>query len=127
MTTIETLSVVVGAVAVALAFAVFAWARAGRRAVRPSVAPARERELESLQRIAAELAHTSDVEGVARALLDEIGALFDVSFAALTFVSDDAREASGFLARSRGKDVAWWSEMRIDLQDRKSTRLNSSH
>ena len=33
-------------------------------------APERERELESLRRIAAELARTHDVEGVARALLD---------------------------------------------------------
>src|SRR5207248_8071251 len=59
--------------------------------------------------------HTSDVEGVARALLDEIGSLFDVGFAALTFVSEDADEATGFLARARGKDVGWWSELRLDL------------
>ncbi|MEN3343145.1 MAG: hypothetical protein V7644_2549 [Actinomycetota bacterium] len=75
----------------------------------------RERELQSLRRIADELARTLDVEGVARTLLDEIGSLFRVSFVALTFVSDDAREASGFLARSNGRDVDWWRDVRVDL------------
>src|SRR5205823_6983884 len=72
-------------------------------------------EARGRRRIAAELARTSDVEGVARALLDEIGSLFDVGFVALTFVSDDAREASGFLARSQGKDVSWWRDVHLDL------------
>ena len=75
----------------------------------------RERELESLRRIAAELARTSDVEGVARALLDEIASLFSVGFVALAFVSEDGREASGFLARANGKDVGWWPDVRVDL------------
>jgi PAS domain S-box-containing protein len=79
-------------------------------------APERERELESLRRIAAELARTHDVEGVARALLDEIGDLFRVGFVALTFVSDDGHEASGYLARSDGKDLPWWREIRLDLE-----------
>ena len=59
------------------------------------------REFESVSRVADELARTADVEGVARTLLDEIAELFDVGFAALTFVSDDGREAAGYLARSR--------------------------
>src|SRR5436190_20799660 len=74
------------------------------------------RELESVSRVADELARSTDVEGVARTLLDELAALFDVGFVALTFVSDDAREAMGYLARSRGKDVDWWRELRIDLE-----------
>jgi PAS domain S-box-containing protein len=73
------------------------------------------RELESLRRIAAELARTRDVEGVARALLDEVGALFDVGFVGLTFVSDDGREASGYLARAHGGDVNWWRNIHLDL------------
>jgi PAS domain S-box-containing protein len=81
----------------------------------PAIEPQRDRELESLRRIAAELARTSDVEGVARALLDEIGGLFGVGFAALTFVSEDAKEASGFLARTEKRDVSWWPDVRVDL------------
>jgi PAS domain S-box-containing protein len=73
------------------------------------------KELASVSRVAGQLARTADVEGVARTLLDEIASLFDVSFVALTFVSDDASEAVGYLARSRGKDVDWWREIRLDL------------
>jgi PAS domain S-box-containing protein len=75
----------------------------------------REREVESLRRIAGEFARTPDVEGVVRALLDEIGALFRVGFAALAFISDDGSEASGFIARSEGRDVDWWRDVHLDL------------
>jgi len=73
------------------------------------------KELESVSRVAGELAHTADVEGVARTLLDEIASLFGVPFAGLTFVSDDGSEAVGYLARSHGADVDWWRELRLDL------------
>ncbi|HVS84667.1 MAG TPA: GAF domain-containing protein [Gaiellaceae bacterium] len=74
------------------------------------------RELGSLRRIASELTRTVDVEGVVRTLLDELGELFGVGFVALTFVSDDGGEATGFLARSNGEDVPWWNEIRLDLR-----------
>src|SRR5436190_7688442 len=74
------------------------------------------KEFESVSRVADELARTADVEGVARTLLDELTELFDLGFAALTFVSDDAREASGYLARSGGQDVDWWRELKLDLE-----------
>ena len=75
----------------------------------------RARELDSLHRVAGELARTPDVEGVVRALLDEIGTLFGVGFAALTFVSADGREATGYLARSNRRDLEWWRDVRLDL------------
>ncbi len=75
----------------------------------------RERELVSLRRIASDLARAGDVEAVVRTLLDEIASLFEVGFVALTFVSEDGREASGFLARSHGEDVDWWRDVRVDL------------
>ncbi len=75
------------------------------------------RELESVGRVAERAVRAPrDVEGVARTLLDELAALFDVGFVALTFISDDGREASGFLARSRGRDLDWWREVRLDLE-----------
>ena len=52
---------------------------------------------------------------MARTLLDEIAAMFGVSFAGLTFVSDDGSQAVGYLARSGGEDVDWWRELRLDL------------
>src|SRR5581483_6531890 len=109
----ESVGVVAAALVVGLAVGMLVRrSRVGRAG---TVSPERERELESLRRIAAELARTSDVEGVARALLDEIAVLFGVGFVALTFVSDDGREASGFLARAGGKDVPWWPDLRLDL------------
>jgi PAS domain S-box-containing protein len=78
------------------------------------------REFESVSRVAQELTRSADVERVARTLLDELATLFDVGFAGLAFVSDDAREASGYLARSDGQDVDWWREMRLDLEQEPS-------
>jgi PAS domain S-box-containing protein len=78
------------------------------------------KEFESVSRVASEFARTADVEGVARTLLDEIAAMAGVSFAGLTFVSDEGSEAVGYLARSRGKDVDWWRELRLDLANEPS-------
>src|SRR5436309_6905646 len=111
----ESVLVVLGALLLGLAAGYLVRTRASRRAIAQAGSPERARELESLRRIAAELARTSDVEGVARALLDEIAALFRVGFVALTFVSADGREASGYLARAGSKDVVWWHEVRLDL------------
>jgi len=78
------------------------------------------KEFESVSRVASELARTADVEGVARTLLDEIAAMAGVSFAGLTFVSEDGSEAVGYLARSRGKDADWWRELRLDIANEPS-------
>ncbi|MHB8471036.1 MAG: GAF domain-containing protein, partial [Gaiellaceae bacterium] len=110
----ETVVAVVAVLAVGLVAVVAARTRPGRR--RPAAGAGPDRELESLRRIATELARTSDVEGVVRALLDEIGQLFDVGFVGLVFISDDGSEASGFIARARGADVRWWSDVRVDLE-----------
>ncbi len=109
----ESVAVVVGALAVGLLLG--GLAKAWRRGPVPPDQRERGRELESLRRISAELSRTSDVESVARALLDEIASLFGVGFVALTFVSENGQEASGFLARSDGRDVAWWRDVRVDL------------
>ncbi|MDX6468555.1 MAG: hypothetical protein QOF75_358 [Gaiellaceae bacterium] len=112
-------SVVVVLGALAAGFLVGLAARRRRRqgpAAAPGPARGRGRELESLRRIAGELARTPDVEGVARTLLDEIASLFEVAFVALAFVSDDAAEASGYLARSAGRDLDWWRDVRVDLE-----------
>jgi GAF domain-containing protein len=113
----ESAVVVLGALVVGL-LAGLALRHRPRKAQRAIAAGSqgRERELESLRRIAGELARTPDVEGVVRALLDEIGSLFDVGFAALTFVSQDGDEAAGYLARSHGRDLDWWRDVHLDLE-----------
>src|SRR5437899_1131513 len=98
--------------AVALLRAILRRAGAARHGGRATTA----REFESVSRVADELARSREVEGVARTLLDELGELFGVGFAALTFVSDDGRTASGYLARSEGQDVDWWRGLWLDLE-----------
>src|SRR5262245_38418627 len=82
----------------------------------PAESVTRDRELESLARVSAEFARTHDPEVVARTFLDEIGSLFRAEFTALTLVSEDGREAGGFLARSGRSDVDWWRDVRLDLE-----------
>src|SRR4051812_7995817 len=112
----ESVGVVLGALALGLLVGFIVRARSSR--ADPSAGPRarlQERELASLRRIASDLARAGDVEAVVRTLLDEIAALFEVGFVALTFVSDDGREASGFLARSHGDDIGWGGGMRGGL------------
>ncbi|MGZ4332815.1 MAG: hypothetical protein ACXVRJ_00875 [Gaiellaceae bacterium] len=104
------------AAAVVLLRAILRRGQAARRGRRAPTA----REFESVSRVADELARSGEVEGVARTLLDELGELFGVGFVALTFVSDDGRTASGYLARSEGEDVDWWRGLRLDLENEPS-------
>jgi PAS domain S-box-containing protein len=76
----------------------------------------RDRELEALSLISNALARTTDTESVARVLLDQVGELFGVGFAALALVDVEGREARGLVARGEGADVEWWRSMRLDLQ-----------
>jgi GAF domain-containing protein len=106
----ESVAAAVGALLVGLVIGTALLTRRSRRVIRESA-----RERESLGRIALALARIPDVEGVARVLLDEICTYFDADFAALTFVSEDGTEGTGFLARSRGADLDWWREVHLDL------------
>src|SRR2546423_2705141 len=76
----------------------------------------RDRELEAVSTISNALARTHDAEAAGRILLDQVGSLFGVEFTALALVSEDAREATGFLARRDGEDLDWWREVRLDLE-----------
>jgi PAS domain S-box-containing protein len=111
----ESVVAVLGALAIGVIVGAAVRSRPGTARTAVAERRAREREVESLRRIAGELARTPDVEGVVRALLDEIAALFRVGFVALSFISDDAAEASGFIARLDGRDLDWWSEVHLNL------------
>ena len=117
-------AVVVGALLVGLLVGTALQLRSTRRQ-RAAITES-ERERASLRRVAAELARTPDIEGVARALLDEIGGLFGVDFAALSFISEDGREASGYLARSDGEDLEWWRDVHTDLEREPSGIANAA-
>jgi PAS domain S-box-containing protein len=121
----QSLAAVVGALLVGLVVGTALRIRSARR--QSAAMAVSERERTSLRRVAAELSRTSDVEGVVRALLDEIGGLLGVDFVALSFVSDDGEEASGYLARSHAADVAWWPGVRIDLSREMSGIATAVH
>ncbi len=76
----------------------------------------RDRELEAVSRLSSALTRTDDAEEVARIFLDEVAGFFGIGFAALAVVSDDGREARGYLARRHGADWAWWQDVRFDLE-----------
>jgi PAS domain S-box-containing protein len=117
----ESVGVVVAALLLGLAGGLLWRARAERRRRAPAAeGRLHERELATLRRIASDLARAGDVEAVVRTLLDEIAGLFEVGFVALTFVSEEGNEASGYLARARGADVDWWRDVRVDLHNEPS-------
>src|SRR3981081_128563 len=90
----ESVAVLVAALALGLVLGLATRARSTRGRPETAIAPERERAMETVRRLAAELARMSDAEVVARVLLDEIAALFSVGCVGLAFVSEDAREAS---------------------------------
>src|SRR5436305_390143 len=53
---------------------------------------------------------------LAAAYLETVADLFDAAFAGLSLVSEDNRQASGFLARFNGEDAGWWQEVQFDLE-----------
>lgn len=79
-------------------------------------ASSRERELRSIEAIAAALSRAGDAESVARVLLDEIASLFSVEFVGLALVDEDLNEAQGLLARRDGRDFDYWRGLRLDLR-----------
>jgi PAS domain S-box-containing protein len=74
-----------------------------------------DRELSVVTDLSAALVAAETVEDVARTLIDRALALVEVEFGALTLISDDQSEGFGLLARRRGKDLAWFREVRYDL------------
>src|SRR4051812_47571088 len=76
----------------------------------------RDRELDATAALSNTLARTHEAEGVARAFLETVADLFDAAFAGLSLVSEDNRQASGFLARFNGEDADWWQEIQFDLE-----------
>jgi PAS domain S-box-containing protein len=75
---------------------------------------------------AAGLARAPDASSVARTLLDEVVALLGVEFAAVALISEDRKEATGFVARSNGSDLDWWRSVRIDLEHEPSAIASSA-
>jgi PAS domain S-box-containing protein len=102
-----------------------------------ATAPARARQAEALgtrrnvqlqaaSRLSIAFTKTDDVEEMARILLDELAALFELDFVGLSLVGEDGHEARGVLARANGEDVAWWRDVCVDL-DREPSGIASAY
>jgi two-component system, OmpR family, phosphate regulon sensor histidine kinase PhoR len=80
----------------------------------------RGRELDAVAAISDALARTTDPEAAGRVLLDEVGSVLNLEFTALALIDEEAGQATGLLARSEGRDVAWWRDVRLDLRSEPS-------
>src|SRR5437764_9969722 len=85
-----------------------------------ATASAHDRRLQPIAAISASLTRARDLETAARPLVEQVQALLDVEFAAVTVVDPDATEATGVLARQGDQDADWWREVRLDLRDEPS-------
>jgi PAS domain S-box-containing protein len=66
------------------------------------------------------MAGSDDPEAIARELLERVEALVSVELACLFLVDDESRSASGLLGRSGGRELDWFRDVRIDLDNEPS-------
>jgi PAS domain S-box-containing protein len=76
----------------------------------------RDRELDAVAVIVNSLARIQDPVAAARILLDEVSSLHGTEFVALALVDEEGSSATGLLARGKGRDLGWWSDVRVDLR-----------
>jgi PAS domain S-box-containing protein len=106
------------AAAAGIALGALPFVLARRRRVEPAPAP-KEREpaeVESMTAISVALSTARDAETVARLLLTAAERATGAEAATLMTVSEDATTAQGLLGRSGGEELAWFSDVRIDLE-----------
>jgi PAS domain S-box-containing protein len=93
-------------------------------AIRTSSAPHRPsvggRDLESMAAIATAFTRAQDPTAIGRELLERVEPLVSVELACLFLVDKDARIAAGVTGRSGGRELDWFSEVRIDLENEPS-------
>jgi len=77
--------------------------------------------------LSAGLARAPDASAVARTLLEEVIQLLGVEFAAVALIGEDAKEATGLLARANGEDVSWWRSVHIDLEHEPSAIASAAY
>jgi PAS domain S-box-containing protein len=82
--------------------------------------PAAGGDLESMAAIATAFTGADDPAAIARELLERVEPLVSVEIACLFLVDDEARVASGVIGRVRGRELDWFPEVRIDLENEPS-------
>ena len=79
-----------------------------------------EPQLESLSAIATAFGGSDDMETIARELLERVEPIVDVELSLLYLVDDERRLASGLLGRDDGRELAWFGEITVDLDNESS-------
>ncbi|MGH3112115.1 MAG: hypothetical protein ACRDOP_01445, partial [Gaiellaceae bacterium] len=87
----------------------------GLRRVREAeeLATERGREADAISRLSGALSRTQTADEAAAFLFDEVEALLRPEALMLALVDEEARRATGFVAR--GVDEAWWQSVSLDL------------
>jgi len=91
-----------------------------RREARSLASGSQGRELESMAAVTSALGRTGDAEVVARALLEQVEDLVDAELACLVLVDEDEREGAGLMGRVRGRELEWFPDVRIELDNEPS-------
>ena len=102
---------------VALVLAVPAVLALTRRA-EPSGSPVRGAELESM--VATAFSDTDDAGTIARELLERVEPLVSVELSGLFVVDEASRTASGVIGRVGRRELGWFPDVRIDLDNEPS-------
>jgi PAS domain S-box-containing protein len=87
----------------------------GRGAAVPPAAHARE--LESMAAISSALGRTDSAAAVARALLEQVEDLVAAEIACLVLVDESGRSATGLVGRVRRRELDWFPDLVIDLEN----------
>jgi PAS domain S-box-containing protein len=80
----------------------------------------RDRELEAVAAISNALVRARDESDAARPLVQQVAALLEVGFAAVSVVDPSGDEAYGVYAERGGEPAPWWVGLRVDLQNEPS-------
>ena len=80
----------------------------------------RARELESMAAITTALGRSDDSSAVAVALLEQVEELVGAELACLLLVDDQSRTAAGVVGRVQRRELDWFPEVRIDLDNEPS-------
>ncbi len=89
-----------------------------RPARRPAVAGEHTRE--SGTPTAGAVGRSDDVDGVAEALLQHAEEVAGIELACLVVIEDETRTGKGVVGRVNGRDLKWFSDVRIDLENEPS-------
>jgi len=86
-----------------------------------------DRELDSVAAVSNRLARARDPEGVARALLGQVGEMLGADLTVLVLVDEIDEVATGVLGLAGDEELEWTRSIRLDLRERPSGVATAVH